>query len=67
MGKDGRGTPEGMWGNGRGFSTIQVPNGNTHIPSCLGSRTSGLSPIPVFPFKLLLDFSTLSPSFRDKI
>ena len=66
MGKDGRGTPEGAWGNRRGFSTMQVPNGNTQIPSCLGSRTPGLSQIPVFPFKPLLDLSKLSPSLGDK-
>lgn len=40
MGKDGRGAPEGMWGNRRGFSSIQVPNGNTHTPSCLGRTVS---------------------------
>lgn len=66
MGKDGRGNPEGMWGNRRGFSAMQVPNGNTQIPSCLGSHTSGLSQIPVFPFRLLLDLSKLSPSLGDK-
>ena len=66
MGKDGRGTPEGAWGNRRGFSMMQVPNGNTQIPSCLGSRTPGLSQIPVFPFKPLLDLSKLSPSLGDK-
>lgn len=66
MGKDGRGTPEGTWGNRRGFSAMQVPNGNTQIPSCLGSHTSGWSQIPVFPFKPLLDLSKLSPSQGDK-
>lgn len=63
MGKDGRGAPEGMWGNRRGFTAMRVPNGNTQIPSCLGSRTLGLSQIPVFPFKPLSKFS---PSLGDK-
>lgn len=66
MGKEGRGTPEGTWGNRRGFSAMWVPNGNTQIPSCLGSHTSGLSRIPVFPFQPLHNLSKFLPSLGDK-
>lgn len=66
MGKDGRGTPKGTGGNRRGFSATRAPNGNTQIPSCLGSHTWGPSLIPVFLFKPLLDLSKFSPSLGDK-